>query len=309
MAETEEEFYEWFRKKYEEEYCYVVYAHIAPDGKRYIGYSKATGRRWRRGEGYQKNKRFYEDILRIGWDNFEHVILKDKLSLNEARELERRKILEYGSWQEDKGYNCVRPKAFFDGAHYTVYQLITPDDGKMYVGYTGRNIKERWNYGNGYRDNPELDAAIRRVGWENVIKQICVEGIIEESARNLEEFLIEANDTTNPAKGYNKSKGGMREHGWHNEYNAKLKEINTGSRRTEEQIAHYKKGKEAISTPLWCEETQTLYSSVREAARQLKLSKSTLNRHIKQGNMECGGYHFVLHFSTALSHIPTFPCT
>ena len=38
-------------KKYEEEYCYVVYAHIAPDGKRYIGYSKATGRRWRRGEG------------------------------------------------------------------------------------------------------------------------------------------------------------------------------------------------------------------------------------------------------------------
>ena len=293
--ETEEEFYESFRKELAEQYCYSVYAHIAPDGKRYIGYSKAVGRRWKSGEGYRKNKRFYEDIQRIGWDNFEHVILKDELSLGEARELERRKILEYESWKEEKGYNCVKPKVFPDDAHYTVYQLIIPDDGKMYVGSTGRNIEERWNYGNGYRDNPELDAAIRRVGWENVIKHICVEGIIEESARNLEEYLIEANHTTDPARGYNKSKGGIREHGWHpKDHNAKLKEINTGSKRTEEQIARYKKGKEAVSKPLWCEETQRLYSSIRETARQLKLSKTTLTRHIRNGNLQCGGYHFLL---------------
>ena len=221
------------------------------------------------------------------------MILKDELSLGEARELERRKILEYESWKEEKGYNCVKPKVFSDDAHYTVYQLITPDDGKMYVGSTGLNVEERWNYGNGYRDNPELDAAIRRVGWENVIKHICVEGIIEESAKNLEEFLIKANHTTDPAKGYNKSKGGMREHGWYREdHNAKLKEFNTGSRRSAEQIEHYKKGKAAVSTRLWCEETQTLYSSIREAARQLKLSKSTLIRHIQAGDLQCGGYHF-----------------
>ena len=295
MAETEEGLYQWVLQKYKEEYCYCVYAHIAPDGKRYIGYSKAANRRWNRGEGYRKNKRFYADILRIGWDNFRHEILKDELSLGEARELERRLILTYETWKEEKGYNRVKPKAYDDDDHYSVYQLITPDDRKMYVGSTGRDVTERWNYGNGYRDNPELDAAIRRVGWENVYKLVCMEGIPEESAKNLEEDLIEANHTTDPARGYNKSKGGMTEHGWHSEeHNARLKELNTGSKRTEEQIARYRKGKEAVSVALWCEETQTLYPSIREAARQLQLSKTTLTRHIQNGNRECGGYHFTV---------------
>ena len=294
VTETEEEFRAAFLKEYKAQYCYTVYVHIAPDGKRYFGYSRAVGKRWKSGKGYRKNKRFYEAICRIGWDNFKHVILKKELSVDEAREMERRLILEYESWKEEKGYNRVKPKAYADSAHYSVYQLIIPDEKKMYVGSTGNSVEERWNNGNGYRDNPELDAAIRRVGWENVIKIVCIEGVIEESARNMEEYLIEANDTTNPAKGYNKSKGGMREHGWHpTEQIRKLKLANTGSKRTPEQIAHYKKGKEDISTALWCEETQTRYPSIREAARQLQLSKSTLNRHIQAGNMECGGYHFI----------------
>ena len=46
MMETEEEFYESFRKELAEQYCYSVYAHIAPDGKRYIGYSKAVRKRF-----------------------------------------------------------------------------------------------------------------------------------------------------------------------------------------------------------------------------------------------------------------------
>ena len=295
VTETDEEFRAAFLKKYKEQYGYTVYVHIAPDGKRYFGYSRAAGRRWNNGEGYRKNKRFYQDICKIGWDNFEHVILKSELGLDEARELERRLILEYESWKEDRGYNCVKPKAYPDSAHYSVYQLIIPDEQKMYGGSTGRSVEERWNNGNGYRDNPELDEAIRRVGWKNVIKIVCMEGLIEESARNMEEFLIEANHTTDPAKGYNKSKGGMREHGWHPaDHNMKLKLINTGSKRTPEQIARYRKGKEVVSTALWCEETKTKYPSIREAARQLKLSKSTLIRHIKAGNMECGGYHFAV---------------
>ena len=110
--ETEEEFYESFRKELAEQYCYSVYAHIAPDGKRYIGYSKAVGRRWKSGEGYRKNKRFYEDILRIGWDNFEHVILKDELSLGEARELERRKILDMRAGRKRKDITALSLKCF-----------------------------------------------------------------------------------------------------------------------------------------------------------------------------------------------------
>ena len=43
---------------------YTVYLHVSPNGKRYYGATKQNiNRRWRKnGEGYKKNKDFWESI-------------------------------------------------------------------------------------------------------------------------------------------------------------------------------------------------------------------------------------------------------
>ena len=290
-----EDAYEQFLKQYAEEYCYCVYILTSPDEKMYIGYCRGNPvNRWQNGNGYKKNKDLSAAIRAFGWENFQKQIHRDELNIDEARELERILILTYESWKPENGYNRVKPKEHEDLMHYSVYQLIFPDDHKMYVGSTGEPLEKRWAAGYGYRENPELYEAIRRTGWENVIKIRCVENILEDSAKKFEAWLIEVNDTTNPEKGYNKSKGGQREHGWKRteESMANTRAANKGIQRTPEQKERYKQCKADISSPVWCEETLTLYSSVREAARQLGIPKTTLARYLNDGKEECRGYHF-----------------
>ena len=289
--------YEAFLQRFAEEYSYCVYILTSPEDKVYIGYCKGNPiKRWQNGKGYKKNKDLTAAIKTFGWERFQKKIYRRELCLEEARELERILILTYDSWMPENGYNRVKPKEYPDPMHFSVYQLITPDDGKMYVGYTGSSPEERWANGNGYRDNKELHDAISRVGWENVIKIRCIEGILEESAKRFEAFLIQANHTTDPARGYNKSESGDREHGWKRteESMVNTRAANRGIQRTHDQKEMYKRCKADISYPVWCEETQTLYLSVREAARQLEIPKTTLTRYLQAGKTECRGFHLRL---------------
>ena len=64
---------------------YIVYKHINKiNGKVYIGQTALNvERRWRNGKGY-KTGVFKKAIEKYGWDNFEHIIVRDKLSKEEA---------------------------------------------------------------------------------------------------------------------------------------------------------------------------------------------------------------------------------
>ncbi len=253
--------YEAFLKRFAEEYSYCVYILTSPEDKVYIGYCKGNPiKRWQNGKGYRKNKDLNTAINHFGWDRFQKRIYRRELCLEEARELERILILTYDSWMPENGYNRVKPKEYPDPMHFSVYQLITPDDGKMYVGYTGSSLE------------------------------------LEESAKRFEAFLIQANHTTDPAKGYNKSESGDREHGWKRteESMVNTRAANRGIQRSPDQKEMYKRCKADISYPVWCEETQTLYLSVREAARQLGIPKTTLMRYLHAGKTECRGFHFRL---------------
>lgn len=72
-----------------EERDYIVYLHINPkNGKVYVGITNQNVyKRWKNGHGYVKCKKFYNAILKYGWNNFEHIILcetdKDKALLLE----------------------------------------------------------------------------------------------------------------------------------------------------------------------------------------------------------------------------------
>ena len=90
---------------------YIVYKHTSPNGKFYIGItSQGTERRWRAdGSGYKpkegRTTHFYNAILKYGWDNFEHEILYDNLTKEEAEEIERELIDKYDLTNPEYGYN------------------------------------------------------------------------------------------------------------------------------------------------------------------------------------------------------------
>ena len=93
-----------------EEKTWTVYCHVnKTNGKMYIGITKFSDPRlrWggRSGAKYRNCSRFYNAIQKYGWDGFEHRILDDGLSKEEASEKERRYVSFYETDKPDKGYN------------------------------------------------------------------------------------------------------------------------------------------------------------------------------------------------------------
>lgn len=85
---------------------YTVYAHINKENKKvYIGMTcRKPEKRWKNGAGYHSES-FSEDIKKYGWDGFEHVIIKDNLTKDEACLMERKLIDIFEATNPDCGYN------------------------------------------------------------------------------------------------------------------------------------------------------------------------------------------------------------
>ena len=88
-----------------EQIKYSVYIHINKDdnNKSYVGISRNPKKRWRNGEGYKEQPKFYYAIKKYGWNNFKHIILLKDLSLEEAWAKEKKYIKKYDSIND--GYN------------------------------------------------------------------------------------------------------------------------------------------------------------------------------------------------------------
>lgn len=75
------------------------------NGKVYVGMTTKTPKeRWRNGKGY-KTLRFGRAIQKYGWDGFEHVIIADGLTREEACLLEKILIAEKDATNPQFGYN------------------------------------------------------------------------------------------------------------------------------------------------------------------------------------------------------------
>lgn len=86
---------------------YKVYIHKNKlNGKVYIGItSQPVNQRWRNGTNYYGNEYFNNSIKKYGWNNFEHEVLYDGLTKEEAEQIEIELIKHYNSTNRDKGYN------------------------------------------------------------------------------------------------------------------------------------------------------------------------------------------------------------
>ena len=97
------------------EILFSVYCHLNKiNNKRYIGITcQKLKNRWNNGKGYSNKTQpaFAAAIKKYGWDNFEHIILFENLSANEAKQKEIELIAYYHTYIGDNpcmGYNMTR---------------------------------------------------------------------------------------------------------------------------------------------------------------------------------------------------------
>ena len=89
---------------------YKIYLHKNKiNGKVYIGQTSEddVNRRFRGGSGYKGSPHFYAAIQEYGWENFEHLILEDNLTENQADIREKFWIKAFNATNPDKGYNLT----------------------------------------------------------------------------------------------------------------------------------------------------------------------------------------------------------
>ena len=86
---------------------YCVYMHTnKTNGKKYIGItSQKPEDRWKNGKGYHDNIYFCSAIQKYGWDGFEHIVLFDNLSKEEAENKEIELIKKIKTTDRECGYN------------------------------------------------------------------------------------------------------------------------------------------------------------------------------------------------------------
>lgn len=77
---------------------------------------------------------------------------------------------------------------------------------KHYVGITGKDPKERWRDGKGYK-NGIFKKAIKKYGWDNIKHKIVAENLSHEEACELEKELIKKYKSFGE-RGYNATEGG-----------------------------------------------------------------------------------------------------
>ena len=129
---------------------------------------------------------------------------------------------------------------------YTVYMHTTPN-GKRYIGITCKRPENRWQNGDGYK-NQVFGTAILKYGWNNIKHEIIASGLSEEKAKCMEIELISKYKTQKPRYGYNCTAGGDGSIGCipSQEIREKMSKAKRGKRLTEEhrtKIGAAQKGK------------------------------------------------------------------
>ena len=82
----------------------VIYKHTSPFGKSYIGQTKNYKKRCTPGN-YKSSPYFYSAIQKYGWENFEHEILEECSTQEEADKKEIFYISKYKTTNQNFGYN------------------------------------------------------------------------------------------------------------------------------------------------------------------------------------------------------------
>ena len=94
---------------------YTVYKHTnVKNGKVYIGITnQPKEKRWANGKGYSHCRKFDNAIKKYGWDAFNHEVVKEGITKEEAVNLEQKLIADNNACDDKYGYNLTS-----GGEHY-----------------------------------------------------------------------------------------------------------------------------------------------------------------------------------------------
>ena len=105
---------------------YMVYMHISPSNKRYIGITRQKPEyRWRNGSKYKHNRHFTHAINKYGWDNLEHIIFAENLSQEDINDIKNEIPLE----RIGKTIDIAKCVKWLIEDEYTTGQIISPNGG------------------------------------------------------------------------------------------------------------------------------------------------------------------------------------
>lgn len=135
---------------------YILYMHVFPNDKIYIGITKReTKERWQNGYGYKRQKTMFNAISKYGWNNIKHIIIEKNLSYKEACEKEKYYIKEYKSNNRDYGYNrsIGGEKSAFGYKHtQEAKEKIKKNNAKYWLGkHRGSSFMRKIALGNSIR--------------------------------------------------------------------------------------------------------------------------------------------------------------
>ncbi|MCC8068700.1 MAG: GIY-YIG nuclease family protein [Ruminococcus sp.] len=242
---------------------YIIYMHKNKiNDKVYIGQTCQTlaARAGSDGRRY-KGQVFYNAIQKYGWDNFEHIILEDNLTQEEANQKEQEYIKQYNSTNPTYGYNVT-----IGGDSNTLTE--EQKEKRRQLNY------QMWADGT----------------FKNIINTAvyCIEldEYFESALEAERKYQIDNSSIQKVCKkqaNYAGIKNGQPLHWLY------ANEI------TEEKIQQLKNKQEilkGVSIPVYCIELKKSFSSATEAGKILNLDASSIRKTVKGKQKTCGGYHW-----------------
>lgn len=215
---------------------YTVYQHKNKiNGKIYFGITSRTpSERWgKNGSHYKTTPHFYSAIQKYGWDNFEHNILYQNLTKEEACEIEKSLIKKYKTQNRKFGYNIL------EGGQAAELPIEVRE--KMSKAMMGNK--------NGF-GHPCSKEKKKKISDSQKGRKFS-----EEHKRKLSEA-------------------------------AKQRHVPCSQDKRKKLSQNYPKQKR-----VYCVETDTIYRSVQECARQLHLHATNVSKVCKGIHQMTGGYH------------------
>lgn len=264
------------------------------NNKKYIGITKNKPElRWQNGNGY-KRQVFNNAIKKYGWNNFEHIILFENLSEEEACIKEKEMIAYYQSDNKDYGYNVSHggENGHNDLWHDENYRKAQTEERKnrwtniaykakhaksmkvamskdSYKNKQGIKTKERW-----------ISGAFDTICCKPVI---CLEtGIIYKSAADASKITGICRGNINKCCN-NKMKTAS---GYHWIF------YNDENYSEEERKSLIEKIGIGNGIQVLCVETGIKYNSITEAANGVGADNSSLGKVLKGKQKTCKGYHW-----------------
>lgn len=260
---------------------YCVYMHINKiNNKVYIGQTcQNTDRRWRDGNGYKDCPYFYNAIQKYGWDNFEHIIWANKLTIEEANKMEELLIALYNTTNSKYGYNIK-----CGGNNHTFSEEVKQKMSKNHADFSGENHPL---YGKHHSDETRRKMSEvkkeRYKGKNHPMYRKHHSNVTKQKIGEAHRGKIISDETK---KKMSESHKGEKHHMYGKHHSEETK------RKIKENHADMSGANSPSAKKVVCIETGEIYQTMIDASIKTQIYKSGISKCCRGVQKTAGGFHW-----------------